>query len=59
MRKLDVAILTLGLMLAGCSLSPSHPQARALTETCDVFKSHYSTPQIRMVAVLGQNSGDA
>jgi hypothetical protein len=58
-RKLAFAVLALGLVLAGCSSSPPSAQARALAETCNVFKSHYSTKQIDMVATLGQKSGDA
>ena len=46
-------------MLTGCSSSPPSAQARALAETCNVFKSHYSTKQIEMVARVGQKSGDA
>lgn len=59
MRKLAVAALTCGLVLAGCSSSPSNAHTQALAETCNVFKSHYSTKQIEMVATLGQRSGDA
>jgi hypothetical protein len=57
-RKLAVAVLACGLVLAGCSSSPS-AQARALAETCNVFKSHYTLKQIEMSATWGQKSGDA
>lgn len=57
-RKLAVAVLAFGLVLAGCSSSPS-VQARALAETCNVFKSHYANEQIEMAATWGQRSGDA
>jgi hypothetical protein len=58
MRKLAVGVLALGLMLAGCSSSPPSAQARALAETCNVFKSHYGTQQVETIAVSGQKSGD-
>jgi hypothetical protein len=60
-RKLAVAVLTSGLVLAGCSSSPPSAQARALAETCNVFKppSHNITKQIEMVATWGQKAGDA
>jgi hypothetical protein len=34
-------------------------QTQALTETCNVFKSHYATKQVDEVAAWGQESGDA
>jgi hypothetical protein len=59
-RKLAVAVLACGLALAGCSMSPTSPQAWALAETCNVFKApHYGTKQVEMIASVGQRSGDA
>lgn len=54
-----VAALACGLVLAACSTSPHSSQARATTETCRVFFSHYGLKQIEMAATEGQRSGDA
>jgi hypothetical protein len=38
--------------------APPSAQTRALAETCNVFKSHYGTQQVKMIAVSGQRTGD-
>lgn len=57
--KLTVAALAFGLVLVGCSSSLPSAKARALAETCNVFKSHYGTKQVEMIATWGQKAGDA
>ena len=59
-----LGILTLGAGLGvGLALSEGtvtySAQTQALVETCNVFKSHYATKQVREVAAWGQDSGDA
>lgn len=59
-----LGILTLGAGLAvGLGLSEGpvtySAQNQALTETCNVFKSHFATKQVHEVAAWGQESGDA
>jgi hypothetical protein len=58
-RRLAVFVLACGLVFAGCSTSTTSSQHRTLAETCNVFKSHYGTKQVEMIATLGQKSGDA